>query len=261
MKRRIERWTLGLSLLAHGVAAALIFQLVENAAPPREAPAHRLALAQFVPAPQPSPAPAAEPEPTPEPVAEAVPEPLSEPAPLPEPTPQPEPPPPPKPEPKPAPKPKPVPQPKPSPKVEPQPVTQAQASPPPAPAAPVSTAQALPAPVAAAPTPVADAPMAPAPNQADAEAAYAQAVRAAVERCKSYPRLARRLHLEGSATLRFHLDASGRLVARRLHASAGHAALDEAALAALDCARFPAPPEGQPREREFTLPLSFTLTE
>lgn len=81
-------------------------------------------------------------------------------------------------------------------------------------------------------------------------------IRADVERRKHYPRAA--AGAEGTAVLRIAVAADGRLRAAALRRSAGHPALDDAALGAVRGARFPPAPEGLgPGPHEFTFQMTF----
>jgi len=93
------------------------------------------------------------------------------------------------------------------------------------------------------------------------EASYRDRIRQAVDAHKHYPRMARRLGVEGRVVLAFTLRADGRLAGVRVAESSGSELLDEAALQAVrDAAPFPPFPEGVGRERwDFTLPLYFAL--
>jgi protein TonB len=61
----------------------------------------------------------------------------------------------------------------------------------------------------------------------------------------------------GTVTLALTIDTSGRLIAARVARSSGHAVLDQAALAAVGRARFPAAPGGMvPGRHAFALPVA-----
>lgn len=237
------------SLVIHGMLVAatgwwLADQLERTAAPAAPTP---LKMVMFQ---APEPVPTAPVEPEPEPVQEPPP-----PQAIPEPVPEPPPPPVERPTPKPAPaKPKPSP-----PKVAPprpsEPVAPAEAVRPPVQA----TVPAPPAPVPAAPA-LAAVPMPPAPDPA-LEASYRDRIRQAVDAHKHYPRMARRLGVEGRVVLAFTLRDDGRLAEVHVAESSGSELLDEAALQAVrDAAPFPPFPDGIGRERwDFTLPLYFAL--
>ena len=81
-------------------------------------------------------------------------------------------------------------------------------------------------------------------------------VRASVERNKRYPRGTR---AEGRVTLRITLSHTGKLQGASVVRSSGHAALDRAALAAVQRTRFPAAPKGMPAgSHRFNLPVAFS---
>ena len=128
-----------------------------------------------------------------------------------------------------------------------------------------SPAEAIPQPVQAAePAPAAlpaPEPAPPAPDPA-LEADYRNRIRLAVDGHKHYPRMARRLGLEGRVVLGFTILADGRLAGLRVVQSSGSELLDEAALEAVrEAAPFPPFPPGLGRERwDFTLPLDFNLS-
>lgn len=62
---------------------------------------------------------------------------------------------------------------------------------------------------------------------------------------------------KGSVTLALTIDTSGRLVGAKVARSSGHAALDQAALTAVQKARFPKAPDGMTAGRHaFTLPVA-----
>lgn len=242
------------SLAIHGVLVAAVAwwladRLDRDAAPAAPTP---LKLAMFQ-APEPAP-----PEPVQEPVQEepVQEEPVQEPPPpqaIPEPAPEPPPP-------LPVERPKPVqvkPRPSPPKVAPPRPV-----EPIPAPAEatqPPVQASAPPAAMPAAPAPAAE-PMPPAPDPA-LEADYRDRIRQAVDAHKHYPRMARRMGVEGRVMLAFTIRADGRLAGVRVAESSGSEVLDEAALQAVrDAAPFPPFPESIGRERwDFTLPLTFAL--
>ena len=234
------------SLLIHGVLIALIAWWLAERSGPASVPATPvpLQLAMFqAPAPVERPAPA-------------------EPAPAEEASPLqgvPEQPPPERPEPKPIPaKPRPAKAAPPKPAasaVEPvraQPVESA-------PAAEVPVAIQSPAPAPVVPPPAAQ-PVTPAPDPA-LEDGYRTRIRQAVDEHKHYPRMARRLGLEGRVVVAFTVEADGRLARVRVVESSGSELLDEAALEAVrQAAPFPPFPDGvERRQWDFTLPLSFSL--
>ena len=91
----------------------------------------------------------------------------------------------------------------------------------------------------------------------DLRAGWGAAVKARVERRKSYPAAAR--GATGSATVRLTVAASGALLDVSLAASSGDAVLDQAAVRAVQAAApFPAAPQGVPPGNQvFTLRLRF----
>lgn len=90
----------------------------------------------------------------------------------------------------------------------------------------------------------------------DLRAEWGAGIRARIERRKAYPRDA--AGAEGTVTLRLTVAADGRLRAVSVLQSSGHAALDAAALRAVERAgRFPPAPRGVQGEATFTLPVSF----
>lgn len=137
---------------------------------------------------------------------------------------------------------------------------------PPKPAAPAVEPAVEPAraqPVESAPAaeaPVAVQSPAPAPDPA-LEDGYRVRIRQAVDEHKHYPRMARRLGLDGRVVVAFTVEADGRLAGVRVVESSGSELLDEAALEAVrKAAPFPSFPAGIERRRwDFTLPLSFSL--
>lgn len=82
-------------------------------------------------------------------------------------------------------------------------------------------------------------------------------IRSRIERRKSYPRAAG--GAAGTVQVAIRVGADGRLQALGLAQSSGNAALDQAALDAVQRAgRFPAAPAGLGGEaRSFTLPMAF----
>lgn len=86
-------------------------------------------------------------------------------------------------------------------------------------------------------------------------AQWGSGVQRAIERRKRYPR---GTHASGTVRLRLTLNGAGQLTGIGLAASSGHAALDQAAIAAVRAARYPAAPEALgPGPHAFTVPLSF----
>ncbi|MGM0517820.1 MAG: energy transducer TonB [Pseudomonadota bacterium] len=100
------------------------------------------------------------------------------------------------------------------------------------------------------------------PRRADPaiEMRYARAVRAAILRCKDYPRVARRMEFEGVVRVSFVLDRDGKLVESRLETSSGKTVLDRAAKDALACMQAPSfDPDMPGQTRHYELPLDFSL--
>lgn len=93
------------------------------------------------------------------------------------------------------------------------------------------------------------------------ETGYNQGVSAALDKCKIYPRAARRLGQEGMISVKFKLDSAGKLVGNiTLVNSSDSELLNEAAIEVVKCANFPPFLEGMPGlEREFVLPLEYAL--
>lgn len=86
-------------------------------------------------------------------------------------------------------------------------------------------------------------------------ASWGGQIRAAVERRKRYPQGQR---AEGTAQIALTVSGAGELLGASLATSSGNAALDAAALAAVQSARLPrAPAELGPGPHRFTLPISF----
>ena len=100
-----------------------------------------------------------------------------------------------------------------------------------------------------------------APDGAEATAATAeefrQALLAAVESAKVYPRIARERGLFGTTEVAVTLGPDGALAGAGVVRSSGSKALDEAALAAVRAARLPVPAPELPRA--YDLEISFTL--
>lgn len=224
------------ALLVAVVAAWLNMHLTPAPLPERPQP---LQLAMFEPAP---PAPPTPPEPV-ETHAATLPEPLA-PPPVVE-------------SPKPAPVPRPAPAKKPpAPSVKPE-------SKPEVDSAAIEPVSPVPVP---APVPVEHREPPPTPSTAAhpdprLEESYRARVRQAVDERKHYPRMARRLELEGRVVVAFTVGAEGRLADLRLVESSGSELLDEAALEAVrQAAPFPPFPAGiERRQWDFILPLSFAL--
>jgi protein TonB len=111
-------------------------------------------------------------------------------------------------------------------------------------------------PMVPAPTPI------PAPVQAVSEKGYQQGVREALLKCREYPRIAKRMGVEGEVKMKFTVDTQGHLLEKpMIVSSSGNALLDKAALDAFECAQFPSFITGMTGgAREFVVPLSFVLT-
>lgn len=111
---------------------------------------------------------------------------------------------------------------------------------PPSPAA--GDADSVAAPVVPPPPPV-SAPMPPAGPAPDALDRFQTAARAAVQAALRYPNAARIRHLAGQCRLTFDYR-DGKATRARLAGSSGYEVLDAAALAALEAADLPPPPQG-----------------
>lgn len=152
----------------------------------------------------------------------------------------------------------------------------AQADPAPPPLAltlPPASIPAPPPPRRAAPRPAAPAGVAPAspatpgpslaapqPTSAQSLATWRAALAAWVEANKRYPNAARLRGLEGTVTIRFTVDPSGRVTEAAIAASAGAAILDEAVLRLLIGAQLPPfPPDMAQTARSETLRVAFAL--
>ena len=100
-------------------------------------------------------------------------------------------------------------------------------------------------------------PRAPASTGVDANA-YRSSVYKRVQAARRYPESARSAGTEGSALLRFTIDAAGRVVSASIVASSGKPDLDAEALASVRrAAPFPAPPPGV--DRTFPVRMTFRL--
>lgn len=136
-------------------------------------------------------------------------------------------------------------------------------------AAPVPVAP--PAPVADTPPPPTPAPpaqtamlSAPAPRPArpaGPSQSYLAALRAQLERHKTYPPVAQRRRMEGTATVRFTIARNGTVLAHRIVNSSGHSILDHEVEELLERASpLPALPADVEEERlEIVVPISFYL--
>ncbi len=224
-------------------------------------------LAETPPAPTPAPPPPprelpkADPEVVPPPPPPPKPEPAPEPPPKPEPAPKPVPPPKPKPKPKPRPKPDPVPPVKAPPTQrsvtvpeEPAPVAQ---EPAPAPVPPPAPPPPAPPPVAAAP---ATAPAPPAPAPAPPVAPPISDAAHLNNPAPVYPTRSRRLGEEGRVVLEVLILPNGRVGEIKVKRTSGHAALDQAALEAVQRWKFvPAKRGDEAIPYRYELPVIFSL--
>lgn len=86
-------------------------------------------------------------------------------------------------------------------------------------------------------------------------AQWGGAIRAAVQRQQRLPGGARR---SGTVHLRLEVHSNGRLLGVQLHQSSGQAALDRAAIEAVQRARIPAAPAGLSGAYQFNLPVHFS---
>ena len=132
------------------------------------------------------------------------------------------------------------------------------APPSPAPPRPVETAVAPPTP-SVAPAPAVPTP--PAPRAGTPDPSYAAILLRWLERFRDYPRHARLRGIEGTVTLSLTLARSGSVIAAKIHATSGHAILDDAALAmARNADPFPPFPRIFALNRaEFLVPIVFAL--
>jgi len=95
-------------------------------------------------------------------------------------------------------------------------------------------------------------------GRSDSDANYRGQVAAHLTRHKQYPAAARRNRDEGTATVSFTIDGSGRVTAAKLVRGSGHASLDHEVEAMVRRASpFPSPP-GR-RTMSFTVPITFKL--
>lgn len=153
----------------------------------------------------------------------------------------------------------------------PTPVAEApvEAIPAPVPTAPVLVAVASPRPAEAVPVAAPTAPPAPDATPVPVNSArarrerdeYIRALMAALLQHRSYPPEARRQRARGVVQLRFTLGRDGHVLASNIARSAGHAVLDEAALAVLAAADpLPAIPASLGRETlTVTVPVEYAL--
>jgi protein TonB len=100
-------------------------------------------------------------------------------------------------------------------------------------------------------------------SNSGAEGRFAQEVRTLIERKKIYPATARDLGMTGTVEVRYVLDRSGKLHQADILTSSGYPLLDQAALKAVQGAKFSAMPEdawiGEP-QKEFRTRLVFSIT-
>ncbi|UYN99613.1 MAG: TonB family protein [Devosia sp.] len=135
-------------------------------------------------------------------------------------------------------------------------VHQRPSTPPPSPAASPAAATAPTASATAAPAREA------APQvSASAEQAWQGRVIAHLYRRRDYPASAQRSRLQGTATLRFRIDASGRVLSAQIARSSGHGVLDEAVMSMIARASpVPAPPQGLAGDKlTLVVPIEFAL--
>jgi TonB family protein len=95
-------------------------------------------------------------------------------------------------------------------------------------------------------------------GRSDNDTNYRGQVAAHLTRHKQYPAVARRNRDEGTATVSFTIDDSGRVTAANLVRGSGHASLDQEVQAMVRRASpFPPPPSG--RTMSFTVPITYKL--
>lgn len=273
-KLRSYHWlaALGVASLAH--AGLLVFSVNTPETPPQaiapgqeaitialapvSGPPKMGAVKSAAPAPKPKPKPKPKPQPKPKPKPQPEPQPEPEPEPVPSPVPEPEPEPEPKPEPQPEPKPQPEPEPKPQPEPEVEEATQSQPS----------TVVATKTKSHGEATRTTKAARKGAVNQVgstgglmDAPPSYRRKLRAWLARHKQYPRRARRLNIQGVATLAFTIDRSGNVITWRITDSSGEQLLDHAVAGMIERADpLPAMPESMTISRmKLRVPVSFKL--
>lgn len=119
---------------------------------------------------------------------------------------------------------------RPAPVVTPAPAPVVQVAPPEQPKPPIQVVEAAPEPVKAAPVAPSAASQA---RQRDEFNAYLIDLMRHLKRHKKYPSSLKKAKVEGKVTLRFTLDAFGRVVASAVSISSGNAELDQAALGML----------------------------
>jgi len=213
------------------------------------------------PEPPPEPEPQPQPEPPPEPQVEPEPQPQVEPQPEPEPpveTPEPEavtepPPPPPPPRPEPKPKPKPAPRPKPHPRPRPAPAPQ--------PAKPSATPPAAQPSAAAGGAPkAAQARGEQTAKDPDQPRTVGHVDYLGARPRPVYPRISERRGEQGRVVLRVLISPEGRVADVKVRRSSGYSRLDEAAVAAMQHARFrPYTENGIAYKALVDIPFDFVL--
>ncbi|HEB63614.1 MAG TPA: energy transducer TonB [Gammaproteobacteria bacterium] len=157
------------------------------------------------------------------------------------------------------PKPTPAPVSKPKPKPTPKPVIQ-ETPPEPQPVAPPTPEPVKPPEIIqeVISLPVESKPM---PLDAVATAKYEQLLQAWLEKHKKYPKIAKRMRIEGEGVLRISIDRMGQIQQISLEQSTGNRLLDKAALEMAEEANpFPAMSKNDPRQSlEFFAPVVFVL--
>ncbi|BBK31097.1 hypothetical protein STHU_17310 [Allostella humosa] len=131
---------------------------------------------------------------------------------------------------------------------------------PPAPA-PIADAAPSPSPAPPAQTAMVSAP-APRPSRpAGPSQSYLSALRAQLERHKTYPPAAQRRRMEGTTTVRFTITRAGVILNARILNSSGHSMLDREVEELLQRASpLPAlPPDVETEQLEIVVPISFYL--
>ncbi|MFW6080863.1 MAG: TonB family protein [Desulfosalsimonas sp.] len=95
----------------------------------------------------------------------------------------------------------------------------------------------------------------------DQKAAYLDSIRAAIERNKQYPPIARRRRLEGRVSVSFEISGKGEVFNVSIAGSSGFSVLDEAAVAAVrDAGSFGPPPEqAGSTPLKIQIPIAFEL--
>ncbi len=90
---------------------------------------------------------------------------------------------------------------------------------------------------------------------------YINTIMSALEKFKKYPEISRKRHEEGTVTLIFTIDRSGRIIVHDLYKTSGHTRLDDAALYMLaQTPSLPAIPASYQRDLlTLILPISFNI--